>query len=105
MEREYSNKDELISRYAKALGHPARVLIVGFLASQRECYFGELHDVLPLSKATVSQHLSELKDAGLIQGVFEPPKVRYCINREHWMVAKALFAELFDELKSDGCCK
>ncbi len=105
MKKEYSDKEEIVARYAKALGHPARVAILKFLASQTECYFGELHNVIPLSKATVSQHLSELKDAGLIQGVFEPPKVRYCINRESWAVAQQLFDELFQMCNQTKCCK
>lgn len=67
---------------AKALGHPARVAIMDYLSSLDSCFFGDIHSVLPISKATVSQHLKELKAAGLIQGEIEAPKVRYCINRK-----------------------
>ncbi|MFI3281871.1 MAG: metalloregulator ArsR/SmtB family transcription factor [Rikenellaceae bacterium] len=106
MERDYTATEEQLSRLAKALGHPARIAIINFLACQESCFFGEIHEVLPIAKATVSQHLTELKSAGLIQGEIMQPKVKYCINRETWMVAKSLFSELFDSCIADnGCCK
>ena len=95
-----SPKQERLARLAKAMGHPTRVAILEFLAKRNECFFGEIHEVLSVSKPTVSQHLSELKEAGLIQGTIEPPKVRYCLNCETWLEAKSLFTALFDE-----CCK
>ena len=61
--KDYSLKAEQIARFAKALAHPARIQILTFLASRQECYFGDIHDELPIAKATVSQHLKELKDA------------------------------------------
>ena len=106
--KEYTEKQERIARFAKALGHPARIAIMLFLARQEQCYFGDIHDELPIAKATVSQHLTELKDAGLIQGTIEIPKVKYCINRDNWMLAKMLFQEFFNQemAKSDcGCSK
>lgn len=57
-------QQEQIARFAKALGHPTRIAILNFLARQESCYFGDIHDELPIAKATVSQHLKELKDAG-----------------------------------------
>ena len=104
----YTEKQERIARFAKALGHPARIAIMQFLAKQEQCYFGDIHEELPIAKATVSQHLTELKDAGLIQGTIEIPKVKYCINRDNWMLAKMLFQEFFNQemAKSDcGCNK
>ena len=104
----YTEKQERIARFAKALGHPARIAIMQFLAKQEQCYFGDIHEELPIAKATVSQHLTELKDAGLIQGTIEMPKVIYCINRDNWMLAKMLFQEFFSQemTKSDcGCSK
>lgn len=95
-----TSEQERLARLAKAMGHPTRVAILEFLAKRNECFFGEIHEVLSVSKPTVSQHLSELKDAGLIQGTIEPPKVRYCLNCETWKEAKSLFTGLFDE-----CCK
>ena len=79
--KKYTDRQERIARFAKALGHPARIAIMEFLAKQQTCYFGAIHEELPISKATVSQHLKELKDAGLIQGELETPKVKYCINQ------------------------
>lgn len=105
--KEYTLKQEQFARFAKAMGHPARVAILEFLAGQSCCFFGDIHEVLPISKATVSQHLKELKDAGLIQGEIETPKVRYCINRENWKIASMLFAEFFGQCmcKKGNCCE
>ena len=91
----YCIKAETLARLAKALGHPARIGIMQFLAKRNECYFGDIYEELPIAKATVSQHLKELKDAGLIQGVIEPPKVKYWINRENWEYARELFNDFF----------
>lgn len=98
--------DELVARFAKAMGHPHRISILNFLAGQDTCFFGDIHEILPIAKATVSQHLKELKDAGLIQGEIETPKVRYCINRENWELARMIFAGFFRDLpdKKDECC-
>lgn len=107
-EKKYCIKTETLAGFAKALGHPARIAIMKFLAKQDTCYFGDIHEELPIAKATVSQHLSALKDAGLIQGEIETPKVRYCINRENWAYAQQLFSEFFNmELceKNEDCCK
>lgn len=104
---EITSSQERMARIAKALGHPTRVAIMSFLARQKECFFGEIHEVLNVSKATVSQHLSELKEAGLIQGTIEPPKVRYCINNENWEEAKKLFLDFFEEnllTQNNNCC-
>ena len=70
-------EQEQIARWAKAMGHPTRIAILEFLLRQQSCFFGDIHEVLPIAKATVSQHLKELKEAGLIQGEIEAPKVRY----------------------------
>ena len=104
-ERLYCSQEQL-ARFAKALGHPARIAIMHFLAKQKTCYFGDIHEELPIAKATVSQHLKELKDAGLIQGEVETPKVKYCINRENWQLARELFKEFFGQCicKSGECC-
>lgn len=96
-----------MARFAKAMGHPARMAILQFLEKQTTCYFGDIHEELPIAKATVSQHLKELKDAGLIQGEVETPKVKYCINRENWQSAKELFEEFFGRClcKKEDCCR
>ena len=107
MDKNYSEKQEKLARFAKALGHPARIAVMQFLAKQEQCYFGDIHEELPIAKATVSQHLSELKDAGLIQGTIEVPKVKYCINQENWQLAQELFKEFFGTTicKGKGCCE
>ena len=105
--KDYTAIQEQLARFAKALGHPARIAIMHFLAKQETCYFGDIHEELPIAKATVSQHLKELKDAGLIQGEVETPKVKYCINRENWKLARELFKEFFGQsiCKSRECCE
>lgn len=105
---EITPEQERLARFAKAMGHPTRIAILQFLAQRDECFFGDIHDVLPIAKATVSQHLSELKDAGLIQGTIEPPKVKYCINPENWAIAKRLFYQMLEACcpsKKCGCCQ
>ena len=104
--KEYNINQEQLARFAKAMRHPARIAILQFLAKQENCYFGDIHEELPIAKATVSQHLKELKDAGLIQGEVETPKVKYCINHENWRLARVLFGEFFDQCvcKKESCC-
>lgn len=99
---------ERLARFAKAMGHPTRIAILQFLARRNECFFGDIHEVLPIAKATVSQHLRELKESGLIQGTIEPPKVRYCINTENWNNAKQMFSEMLDGhslSENNECCR
>jgi len=102
---EYSKETEALARFSKALGHPTRLIILKYLSNQSCCYTGDLVDVLPLAQSTISQHLKELKDAGLIDGELNPPKVRYCINQKNWEKARALFSTLFQEdFKKISCC-
>lgn len=105
--KEYTAMQEQLARFAKALGHPARIAVMQFLARRDTCYFGDIHEELPIAKATVSQHLKELKDAGLIQGEVEAPKVKYCINRENWKLASEMFGIFFAhcEEKKGKCCE
>ncbi|MCP3933642.1 MAG: winged helix-turn-helix transcriptional regulator [Bacteroidetes bacterium] len=93
----YTEKQEKLARYAKALSHPARVYILRFLDTQCACYVGNIVDELPMAQSSVSQHLKELKNAGLIQGTVEPPKIKYCINRSAWEEAKKLFENYFQK--------
>jgi len=90
-----TEEQKKFARYAKAMGHPIRMYILNILAKQSCCYSGDLSDVLPIAKSTLSQHLKELKEAGLIQGEIEAPKIKYCLNRKNWEEAKALFNMLF----------
>lgn len=89
------NADQL-ARFAKALAHPTRIAILKHLESQSCCFTGDLVDIFPLAQSTISQHLKELKNAGLIQGEVNPPKIKYCINKENWKIAKDLFQGFFN---------
>ncbi len=93
---EYMENTEELARFAKALGHPTRIAILRRLENESCCFTGDLVDELPLAQSTISQHLKELKNAGLIQGELEPPKIKYCINLENWKKAKMLFSDFFD---------
>ena len=93
---EYQQDTEALARFAKALGHPTRIAILKYLENKSCCYTGDLVEVFPLAQSTVSQHLKELKNAGLIQGELKPPKIKYCINQENWKIAKVLFQQFFD---------
>lgn len=103
---EFSVKHNRISKYAKALSHPARVAILHFLIKKNACMCGDIVEELPLSQSTVSQHLKELKEAGLIKGDIDGAKVCYCINEKEWKEAKTWLNELFDAYKGNGagCC-
>jgi len=97
---DYSTQQVRIAELAKALAHPARVAIVQYLLKTKACVCGDLVDALPLSQSTVSQHLKAMKEAGIITGSVEPPKVCYCLNPAVLMELKAAFGNLF----SSGCC-
>jgi len=93
--RYYTDSQEKLARYSKALAHPARVYIMDFLIknTDRCCYSGDMAEELPIARSTLSQHLKELKNAGLIQGEINPPYIKYCINKESWDEAKKLMEE------------
>lgn len=96
---------EQIARFAKALGHPIRIAILQMLANQTCCYHGDMSEILPIAKSTLSQHLNELKDAGLIQGEITLPTVKYCINKENWKLVKELFGGFIDNVaETQQCC-
>lgn len=89
-----TEKQKKTARYAKAMGHPVRLYVLQLLSEQSCCYSGDLSEVLPIAKSTLSQHLKELKAAGLIQGETEAPKIKYCINKENWNEARLLLGEI-----------
>ena len=92
----YKENTEALAKFAKALAHPTRIAILKHLENQSCCFTGDLVDVFPLAQSTISQHLKELKNAGLIQGELKPPKIKYCINQENWQKAKAIFQNFFE---------
>lgn len=94
---QFDNDALQIAKMAKALSHPVRVHILQKLSHMNACcYSGDLVDELPVGRSTLSQHLKELKFAGLIQGEIEPPYIKYCLNRENWDKMKTLFETFFN---------
>ena len=103
----FTQKEQDLAEFAKALAHPARIAILKLLAQRNECICGEIVDVLPLSQSTVSQHLKELKNAGLIDGSIDGPRSCYCINWKAFEKFMGKFSFLFNKLKvqnEKACC-
>ncbi len=100
----FKSKENKLAAYAKALGHPARVAILKYLAKTQSCICGNIVDELPLSQSTISQHLKELKEAGLIKGNTEGATVCYCINEKGWKEAQVWLNNFFDAFKGNDCC-
>lgn len=101
---EFTVKQNRIAKYMKALGHPARIAILEVLIKKQACICGDIVDELPLSQSTVSQHLKELKEAGLIKGDIEGVRVCYCIDEKEWETAKTYLANLFNSYVKTNCC-
>jgi DNA-binding transcriptional ArsR family regulator len=101
---EFTKAQNGLAVITKALGHPARIAIIQFLVKTKSCVCGDIVDELPLSQSTVSQHLSELKKAGLIKGDIEGPSVCYCIDEKAWAKAKKVVGDLFESYKGQNCC-
>lgn len=103
----FTDLDNEIALSAKAFAHPARVAILHFLLKSNACVNGDLVQELGLAQATISQHLRELKDIGIIQGTIEGSRVSYCINPERWAEIKDQFLNMFDQYPSPSvqdCC-
>jgi len=103
-EQTFTPKQDELAKLAKALSHPVRIFVLDLLSKQSCCYSGDLSEELPIAKSTLSQHLKELKKANLIQGEIEPPKIKYCLNRETWEQAQQLFHDFFDKEKNSSHC-
>jgi DNA-binding transcriptional ArsR family regulator len=103
---EFTVKDNKLAKYAKALSHPARIAILRILIKRQSCICGDIVEELPLSQSTVSQHLKELKEAGLIKGDIEGAKVCYCIDETELNQAKSYIDELFSSyyVNKTSCC-
>jgi len=93
-----------IAILAKALGHPARVAIIEYLMRVETCICGDIVNELPLAQATVSQHLKELKNAGLIKGSIEGNTICYCIDEKSIEKLSRYFSQITLELKTKSCC-
>jgi ArsR family transcriptional regulator, arsenate/arsenite/antimonite-responsive transcriptional repressor len=103
----FTQKEQNLAEFAKALAHPARIAILKILAQQNGCICGEIVEVLPLAQSTVSQHLKELKNAGLIDGTVDGPRSCYCINWKAFEKFMNEFSFLFNKLKvqnEKACC-
>lgn len=102
----FSEKQNEIATMAKALGHPARIAILEYLLSVDSCICGDIVKELPLAQPTVSQHLKELKNAGLIKGSIEGTAICYCIDEEALAKLQDYFGQIADKLKikNKGCC-
>jgi len=102
---EFTVIDNKLANYAKALSHPARVAILKLLIKKQACICGDIVDELPLAQSTVSQHLKELKSAGLIKGEIDGAKVCYCIDELEWQLAQKNFQVLFNSFQAGiKCC-
>ena len=91
----FTESQEKIARYSKAMSHPVRIFILDFLAEKKCCYSGDMAEELPIARSTLSEHLKELKKAGLIHGEINPPYIKYCINPENWDEARQLFNSFY----------
>jgi predicted transcriptional regulator len=100
----FKSGENQIALIAKGLAHPARIAILMFLAKKKACICGDIVDELPLSQSTVSQHLKELKEAGLIKGDINGPRVCYCIDEKGWQKARKLMNKVFDSFNGSVCC-
>ena len=102
---EFTVRENKIAMYAKALAHPARVAIVEMLLKSASCVCGDIVEELPLSQSTVSQHLKELKNAGLIKGEIEGVKTCYCIDEKEWQQARQYLGALISTpVNEKNCC-
>ena len=104
---EFSDVDQEIASFSKAISHPARVAILQYLAEQNSCFCGDIVEVLPLAQSTVSQHLKELQNAGLIKGEIEGPKTCYCIDTENYERLSNKLTGYLDkiiEVNKSTCC-
>jgi DNA-binding transcriptional ArsR family regulator len=101
----FNTTQNRLAKLTKALGHPARIAILEILLKRNTCICGELVDELPLSQSTISQHLKELKEAGIIKGEIEGTSVCYCIDEKVWKEAQKALSKMFDLYKGDkNCC-
>lgn len=100
----FSRQQNQIATIAKALGHPARIAIIEHLMKVNECICGDLVNKLPLAQPTVSQHLKELKNAGIIKGTIEGTTVCYCINENILGQLNAYFTSVLNQVKNQKCC-
>ncbi|MCW5922584.1 MAG: winged helix-turn-helix transcriptional regulator [Saprospiraceae bacterium] len=100
----FGRDEQELAALAKALAHPARIAILKELARRQTCICGEIVEVLPLAQSTVSQHLKELQQAGLIQGTVDGAKSCYCINRQTFQKFEQILKSFFLHTAGSPCC-
>ena len=101
----FTSKQNSIANITKALGHPARIAIIEYLIKVNSCICGDIVNELPLAQPTISQHLKELKQLGLIKGNIEGTSVCYCIHKENWAKMKEVMFDFLDQdIKDGNCC-
>ena len=101
----FKKRQNRVATLAKAFDHPARVAILEYILANETCICNDLVGELPLSQSTITQHLKELKQIGIIKGEVEGPKVNYCIAENVWEEAKDIFINMFSKyVKKNGCC-
>ncbi|HMJ70377.1 MAG TPA: metalloregulator ArsR/SmtB family transcription factor [Cyclobacteriaceae bacterium] len=102
--QEFTKGQNELAAIAKALGHPARIAILQFLIKTKACVCGDFVNELPLAQSTISQHLKELKNAGLIKGDVDGPSVCYCVDEKAWNKAKKQMGEFMESFTGPNCC-
>lgn len=100
----FTEEQNTMAQIAKAIGHPARVAILQHIIKANACICGDLVDEIGLAQPTISQHLKELKNIGIIKGNIEGTSVCYCINQDKWAEIKALFISFLNQGSSIQCC-
>jgi predicted transcriptional regulator len=100
----FKKRQNRIATLAKAFDHPARVAILEYILTNESCITNDLVNELPLSQSTISQHLKELKQIGIIKGEVEGPKLNYCIDENVWEEAKDIFIKMFSKFVPKSCC-
>ena len=99
----FNKEQNQLAVYAKAFAHPARIAIIQQIIENKTCIVGTLSDALPLSQSTISQHLKELKNIGIIKGEIEGPSICYCINEENWTNARKMLNKFFSDIDRNCC--
>lgn len=99
----FTEEQNEIARLARALGHPARIAILQYITLQNSCICNDLVQEIGLAQATISQHLKELKNLGIIHGTIEGTSVCYCLNKEKWLEIQQKLATLFNNINANCC--
>lgn len=100
----FTDQQNQIATIAKALGHPARIAIIEYLMKVNECICGDIVNELPLAQPTVSQHLKELKNAGIIKGNISGNAICYCIDEKTIEILNTYFSAIVHKVTQSKCC-